>query len=153
MILNTTPLAEVDVSFKILADGMYAARLSAECKPNKAGTGQVVHITCKLLAAELVTRDGDTFENRGFSLKSFISLEAKENYNPNETLKKWALALELDEDSDIQLEDFQGADVALQVVYKPESQGKDGKTYPEGNDVKGYYPLSENPDLDTTAAI
>jgi len=132
---------------------MYAARCSAECKPNKAGTGQVVHITLLMLAAELDTRDGETFENKGFSLRTFISLEAKENYNPNESLKRWSIALGLGEDQDIQLEDFQGVDVAVQVAYKAESTGADGKVYGEGNDIKGQFPLADQPDLDTTGAI
>jgi hypothetical protein len=39
---------------------------------------------------------------------------------------------------------WQNKTVILDITVKPKSTGKDGKEYPEGNDIKGYYPVPEN---------
>lgn len=134
MKLNTKALADIEVGQPVIEDGIYHCRLSAEIKENKKKTGNNLVLTHEILDP-VCKRDDGSPVNRGVKLSRYISMVPGENYDPNETWKRLATALELPEGEDLQLEHLQGAVVRCQVVHKA-AEGD----YPEGNDIKGWQP-------------
>lgn len=143
MILNKSKLSEVEVGFPVIEDGIYHCRLSAEVQPNKAKTGNNLIIKHEILDPVNDRQSGDPLE-RKITLTRYISLEPKEKYNPDETLKRLAVAIKSEGD-DLSLEDLQGAIVKCKVAYKPaERDPGTGKEYSEGNDIKGWDPVEDD---------
>ena len=130
MQLNTKNLQDVDISRPVIEDGLYHVRLAAEIKDNKSKTGKNLVLTHEVLD---VCNHRDTGEevNKAVRIIRYLSLVPTENYDPDESLKKLATALEIEDGANLELEDVQSAVVKAQIVYKP-AEGD----FQEGNDVK-----------------
>lgn len=136
MKLNTEALSQVKLGTPVLAAGLYFVRAhNAEIKPNKNQTGNNLHLQFKIHGAELPLHAGGETANDGFMFFHVISLEAKNGYNPNKSLKELADAVGFTGD-DIELETFLNKDLKVKVAYEP---AKD--SYDEKNSIKKFLPI------------
>lgn len=146
MKLNTKSLADVEVGFPIIADGVYFAQLKVDTKENKQKDGTNLVVVAKILDETLLRRDtGEEFVNKGMVLTRYVSLKETESYDPNQMLKRLALAVGHQSD-DITLEDLDGQYCKVQVVYKPAADG-----YGDGNDIKSFFAISDEDDFNPPA--
>lgn len=135
MPLNTKPLKDVTIGQPVVCEGDYHARLDVVVKDNKSKSGKNLVVQCTILEDEVL--DYHTEEpiktKTGIKLTRYISLVPTENYDPDEQLKRLALAVSAPEDEDLEVEHLQGQVVRIAVVYKP-AEGE----YQEGNDIKAF---------------
>lgn len=149
MKLNTKRLADVEIGFPVISEGIYHARMeSPELKPNKAGTGNNLVIKFKILDPVLTLhKDGSEIANKGqMVLTRHFSMVPTPDYDPDKAMKELAVAIGHPEDQDLELEDLDHKMVMVKVAYKPEQEEEKngvptGKKYPEGNDIKRITPL------------
>lgn len=141
MKLNTKNLRDIEIGFTVLNDGVYFARITkAEVAENKARTGSNLRLQFSVLDPVVYTKEGKEVSNKGqVVLSQYISLVETPDYDPNGRLKEVAVAINLGEDDDLNVEDLQGKVVKLKVKYRP---AKDG--YNESNDIGRIMPVKEN---------
>lgn len=147
MILNTKPLADIELGFPIVNNGVYFLKIrkdKIEIKPNKKGDGKNLVIPVQVLNDRLeVWKDkNETFETQDNNGKAmfnvYISLTPKDNYDPNEKIKELAIASNHPEDQDFEVKDI--ADyVKAKVKFNP-AKGDFGA----GNQVDRFYPIEES---------
>jgi hypothetical protein len=147
MILNTKPLADIELGFPIVNNGVYFLKIrkdKIEIKPNKKGDGKNLVIPVQVLNDELEVwkEKTETFERQGNNGKSmfsvYISLTEKENYDPNEKIKELALASGHPEDKD-----FSIADISEYVKAKVKFQPAKGD-FGAGNQVDRFYKIEDS---------
>ena len=134
MKLNSTNLSEIKLGQPVLAEGVYFAKLSVAVSPNKAKTGNNLVVTAKLLDETVVRReDGEEIENKGIKITRYISLVPTDNYNPDESLKQLALAVGMEDPSEVNTEDIDGKCTKVMLAYSPAND-----RFGESNDLKRF---------------
>lgn len=152
MKLNTKALAQVEIGFPIIADGVYHARIDkVEIKQNKKGDGNNLNITFKILDNPVfLHKDAKEVENKGqVSIIRTFSLVPTDNYDPDKALKELAVAIKHPADSDLEESHLKDKMVMVKIEYKAPTEKPGGGTYPEGNDVRRVTPV---PDEDNFTA-
>lgn len=149
MDLNTAPLSTIDrEQFPMLAEGVYFAECtSAEVKEKKDGSGQNLLLVFKILDEYVNTAKNEEIKNSGYTLRQYVSLNAKpgSNYNPDKQLARLADAISgfgqpgLQDPERLQLEDLVGACLKLKVGISQATEKYDAQ-----NTIRDWYAIRES---------
>lgn len=147
MKLNVKTLADVEIGLPVLTPGVYHARLKAEVVANKAGTGNNLKVSAKILDNPVtLQKEGKEIQNKGQVLAfRHISLVPTDDYDPDKTLKELAVAIKLDPTADLNVEDLDGKTVNVKLSFEDESKdATSGKTYPPKNNIDRFTPIKDD---------
>lgn len=145
MKLNTKPLAQIELGFPVVVEGVYHGRIEkAEIKENNAKTGNNLVVTYKVLDNPVVRhKDGVEIENKGQvqPIRRY-SLVPTPDYDPDRYMKELAVAIGHPPESDLEVENLADKLVMVKLSVKPKRKDeKTGKEYEESNDVDRVTPV------------
>lgn len=147
MKLNQKALADVEIGFPVISEGVYHARLDKpEIKDNKLKDGKNLLLKMTILDNPVTLhKDGKEIENKGrIKLTRYVSLKPTPDYDPDERLKEIAVAIKHPVEADLNEEDIEGKLCMVKLSYRPEREKEDktGK-YPESNEIDRITPIPE----------
>lgn len=129
----------------LIEKGQFAfVELHAEVKPKKDGSGNNLVIDAKLVGnPPLTMTNGETAECDGRSLRTWISLtKSEKNPNPDNNVKKVAVACGMTENRRVMLEDIDEKYCKIRIGIQPARDN-----FAESNTIASWYPITAEDDF------
>ncbi len=148
MILNTKPLANIELGIPIIVEGVYHGRIDkVEVKPNKRGDGNNLVVQYRILDNPVVGhKKGEAIENKGQIVNTrHYSLVATPDYDPDKNMKELAVAIKNPPEADLTVEALLNKLVMLKIEVRDKRKDEaTGKEYDESNEVRRVTPVPED---------
>lgn len=138
--MNITTKDYDDIKEILLEKGQYAfVELSCEVKQNKDNTGNNLIVEAKFIGnPPLTTTAGGEVNYDGKTIRQYVSLVRKDNYDPDIQVKRIAQACNYSGHGRIQLSDIDGKFCKIKIGINPATD-----KYAESNSIAGYFPIKE----------